>query len=163
MVQFSKITVLLYLLIISASTVVAQDCQRMSKREMAGVLGGYFYDASRTTNFPHDERPLQVQFEVSLFSASIYNLVWFVKDTPPNAVIKVYALTKTGKTPIFSSDTATLIEDNRYAFEVRDGKHKRLLIEYNVPSQSSQGCVLFIMGFRSSESVSKKGRHYVIK
>jgi hypothetical protein len=163
--HYSKVIAVFSLLFIGVLSGSAQNCGRISKREMVGMLGGFYYDASRITAIPHDKRPLRVQFEVSLFSASVYNLVWYVPDMPPRTTIKVYEVgeTKGKKTIVFDSATATLIKENRYTYEVRDGKHKRLVVEYEVPGQSNVGCIFFILGFRGSDSVAKKGRHYVIK
>jgi hypothetical protein len=165
MTRTFKIIALFSLLLIGVTTVSAQGCERMSKREMSGILSGFHYDASRVTQIPHDERPLTVQFEVNLFSASVYNMVWCVEDMPPRAVIKVYEEERGSvkRKVVFDSSEATLIEDKRYSYEVRDGKHKRLTIAYEIPGHSSVGCILFIMGFRGSDSIARERSRYVIK
>ena len=165
MKQISKVIAVISVLLIGGTTLSAQDCKRMSKREMAGILGGFYYDASRATPFPHDERPLQVQFQVNCFSASVYNFVWLIENMPPRTTIKVFeeGQGSAKRKLVFDSTEATLIDDSRYALEGRDGKRKKLTIVYDVPGSSNAGCILFIIGFRGSDSITKTQNRYVIK
>lgn len=141
-----------------------QNCTKRSKREMYGMLGGYFYDASRATSFQRDSRGLTLEFEVNLFSASVYNMVFDVSAMPAGAKIKIFELGK-GKTRTlaFSSDTAQVRDNKTISYKVQDGQRKKVVIVYEVPPKAPSGCITYILGFKAAEeSVAANRKRYKI-
>lgn len=149
-------------------TLAAQQgtCPKQTKADLKNKLDGYLYDAARYTPFNHDERDLQVEFVVNLFSASVYNLVFDAENIPPSAIIKVYELDGSPKkrTLVWSSDTAQLSSNQTYNCPIRDGQRKKMMVQYYVPARSLPGCIVFILGFKTNAEFQKaKRKRYVIQ
>ena len=125
---------------------VDAQCKRKSNRDLRNLLGLYFYDSSRYSEFKTFQYGQFQEFELKLFSASQYKLIFDVSQSDPAVAITVYERDGRDRNQIWSSAEAEPNDKGIYEYLI-ENESKRLIIHYQLPGRSQASCVAMVLGF----------------
>ena len=140
---------LLSCFILGMSTATAQ-CNKMKKKKINFLLGAAMYDNSRSTDIIKHEDILKEQYQINLFKGVVYKLIFDVSRTPEDVVIKLHDIgNKRGPGKyelVFNSETAKRTKNGTYEITL-EYPQKKLLVSYDVNSNTEPGCISYVLGY----------------
>ena len=158
----SALTLLLLTSLISLSSV--GQCEKMKGGDLRKLVGNFLYDSFRQTNIVAYGRGATIEYQVNLFRGTRYNLVFDTRMMDPKVRCFIYESVKGEKgKELFSSEGKSISDLGTLNHVITADQSQRILIRYEVPRGSRDGCVNMVLGFidapRSAPQNNKKKKY----